>query len=115
MREIVFDIDKIRSRAIDQYGYVTTSQAAEEGVSKQSLAMLVKRDRLERVAHGLYRVPQVAPTSFDRFMLALLWAGCPEVTLSHETAFDAYEVCDVLPVAIHITVGSKRSCSMAWI
>lgn len=108
MNEMVFDIDRLRDRALDQYGYVTTAQATDAGVSGPSLSMLVKRNRLERVAHGVYRVPQVAPTSYDRFMLALLWTGCEEAALSHETAFDAFEVCDVNPTAIHVTVGASR-------
>lgn len=108
MNETVFDIEKLREIALDQYGYATTAQAAEVGVSNPSLSMLVKRGRLKRVAFGVYRVPQVAPTIFDRYMLALLWTGCDEAALSHETALDAYEVCDVNPTAIHVTVSARR-------
>lgn len=108
MQEIAFDIDRLREVAMDQYGYVTKAQATDAGVSKQSLSMLVKRDRIERVAHGIYRIPQVAPTRYDRFMLALLWTGASEAVLSHETALDAYDVCDVNPTAIHVTVNSTR-------
>lgn len=108
MNETVFDIERLRDIAVDQYGYVTTAQAEEAGVSKPSLSMLVKRDRLERVARGVYRVPQVPPTRHDRFMLALLWTGATEAALSHETALDAYEVCDVNPSAIHVVVDGGR-------
>ncbi|MEG0322859.1 MAG: type IV toxin-antitoxin system AbiEi family antitoxin domain-containing protein [Raoultibacter sp.] len=108
MIEIAFDIERLRDIALDQYGYVTTAQAIGAGVSKQSLSMLTKRTRIERVTHGVYRIPQVAPTRYDRFMLALLWTGVPEAALSHETALDAYDVCDVNPTAIHITVNSTR-------
>ena len=108
MTEIMFDIERLREIALDQYGYVTTAQALEAGVSKPSLSMLVKRNRLERAVRSVYRVPQVEETSFDRFMLALLWTGVPEAALSHETALDAYDVCDVEPNAIHVVVGTKR-------
>lgn len=108
MNETMFDIERLREIAIDQYGYVTTAQASENGVSNASLSMLVKRGRLARVFHGVYRVPQVAPTVFDRFMLALLWTGCEEAVLSHETALDAFDVCDVNPGAIHVTVDANR-------
>lgn len=108
MNEMVFDIEKLRAEALDQHGYVTAAQAADVKVTPSSLSMLVKRGRLSRVAHGVYRVPQVAPTSFDRFMLALLWTGCEEAALSHETALDAYGVCDVNPTAIHVVVGASR-------
>ena len=96
MNEVVFDIDRLREVALDQYGFVTTAQAEEAGVSAPSLAMLVKRGRL------------VPPSSFDRFMLALLWTGCDEAALSHETALDAYDVCDVNPTSIHVVVDGGR-------
>lgn len=108
MKEYAFDIERLREIALDQYGYVTTAQAEEVGVSKPSLSLLVKRNRLERVVRSVYRVPQMTPTSYDRFMLALLWTGYEEAALSHETALDAYEVCDVNPAAIHVTVGAAR-------
>ena len=107
MNEVVFDIDRLREVALDQYGFVTTAQAEEAGVSAPSLAMLVKRGRLERVVRSVYRVPQVPPSSFDRFMLALLWTGCDEAALSHETALDAYDVCDVNPTSIHVVVDGR--------
>lgn len=108
MNNIVFDIDRLREVAVDQYGYVTTAQATEVGVSNSSLSMLVKRKRLDRVLRNVYRVPQVPPTGYDRFMLALLWTGVLEAALSHETALDAYEVCDVNPTSIHVAVDSGR-------
>ena len=103
MQEIVFDIDRLRSIAAEQHGFVTTSQAEAEGVTRHSLSMLAKRGRIERVSYGVYRVPLFAPTGLERFALALLWTGCPEAVLSHETALDAYGVCDVEPTAIHVT------------
>ena len=108
MKEIVWNIEALRDIALDQYGYVTTQQALDAGVTKPTLSKLMKRDRLERVAHGVYRVPQVAPTTRDRYMLALLWTGAPEAVLSHETALDAYEVSDINPTTIHVTVDKSR-------
>lgn len=105
------DTEKIREVALDQYGYITTAQAEREGVTRHSLAALARRDRLERVAHGLYRVPQVPETQYDAFMRAILWTGVPEAVLSHETALDAYDVCDVNPTKIHVTVGKDRRIS----
>lgn len=107
MQEIVFDIDALRGIAAEQYGFVTTSQAEAAGVTRHSLSMLAKRGRIERVVHGVYRVPQFAPTGLERFALALLWTGCPEAVLSHETALDAYGVCDVNPTEIHVTTNRR--------
>lgn len=111
MNEIVWDIDKLREIALDQHGFVTTAQAAEVGVSKATLSKLATRSRIERVAHGVYRVPQTPRDEYDRFMLAVLWTGAPEALISHESALDLYEVCDVNPKAIDVTVAKGRRIS----
>ena len=111
MNEEATNIDRLRGIAIDQYGYVTTSQAADAGVGASALGMLNGRGRVERVAHGVYRVPQVPSTERDRYMLAVLWTGAAEAVISHETALDAYDVCDVNPGAIHVTVAKGRRIS----
>lgn len=102
------NIESLREIALDQHGLVTTEQALEVGVTYASLSMLVKRGRLERVVHGVYRVPQIPATRYDRYMLAVLWTGVPEAVLSHDTALDTYEVCDINPTSIHITVTKGR-------
>lgn len=108
MKEILTDIDKLRDIALEQYGYVTTKQALEAGVTHASLSMMVKRGRLTRECYGVYIVSQLPYTPLNRYMLAVLWTGAPEAVLSHETALDLYEVCDINPSAIHVTVGKKR-------
>lgn len=111
MITLMTDIEKLRDVALDQYGFVTTAQAEEAGVTRHSLAALARRNRLERVAHGLYRVPQVPETQYGAFMRAVLWTGAPEAALSHDMALDAYEVCDINPTKIHVTVGKDRRIS----
>jgi predicted transcriptional regulator of viral defense system len=69
---------------------------------------MVTRGRLERVAHGVYRVPQVIETEFDRFQLAVLWAGVPETCLSHDTALVSWGISDTSPDRIHLSVGRRR-------
>ena len=111
MNELLTDIDTLRGIALEQYGYVTTKQALEAGVTHSSLSMMVKRGRLERACHGVYLVPQVPYSQLSQYMLAVLWTGVPEATISHETALDLYDVCDINPSAIHVTVGKKRRIS----
>ena len=108
MNETLTNIDKLRDIALDQHGFVTTAQALEEGVTHAALSMLVKRGRLERSAHGVYRVPQVPATAVDDLMLAVLWTTDPAAALSHETALDAYGVSDVNPTKIHVVVPKAR-------
>jgi predicted transcriptional regulator of viral defense system len=87
---------------------VTTRQALDAGVTHASLSMMVRRERLEHVAHGLYRVPGVPARITDELMQAVLWAGFSETCLSHDSALDAWEISDINPSRIHITVGAKR-------
>ena len=101
-------LERLREVALDQHGLVTTAQAAEEGVSNAELSMMVARDRLERVAHGVYRVPQVPQTEFDQYQLAVLWTGVPEACLSHDTALAAWNISDINPDRIHVTVARHR-------
>jgi predicted transcriptional regulator of viral defense system len=93
---------------MDQYGFVTTAQAVDAGVARPELAKMVARDRIERVAHGVYRIPQVPQTQYDAFMLAVLWTGAPEACLGHETALMLRELSDINPTSIHVCVGKRR-------
>jgi len=101
-------LERLREVALDQHGLVTTAQAADEGVSNAELSMMVARDRLKRVAHGTYRVPQVPQTEFDQYQLAVLWTGVPEACLSHDTALDAWNITDINPDRIHVSVARHR-------
>lgn len=104
MNEIRTNIDKLREIALDQHGYVTTAQANDVGVTRAALAMLVRRDRIERVERSVYRIPQVPQTEHCRLQLALLWTGREDAALSHQTALDAWDVCDIYADDVHVTV-----------
>ena len=90
-------------RAQEQYGYVTPADARELGVDPTQLRLMAARHTLERRGRALYRMPIVPPTTRDAYMEATLWAQHRGV-LSHETALDLHELCDVNPAAIHLTV-----------
>ena len=91
-----------------QLGFVTARQAAETGISKDALQMLVYRGTLERAAQGVYRFPKYPIGEHDGLMLAVLWTRAPEAALSHETALDCYRISDVNPNRIHVTVARHR-------
>jgi predicted transcriptional regulator of viral defense system len=86
-----------------QYGYVTAEDAREQGVDPAQLRLMHHRGLLERVAHGIYRFPTVPVTPLDQYMEAVLWTRTDAV-LSHETALDLHDLCDVNPARIHLTV-----------
>jgi predicted transcriptional regulator of viral defense system len=104
----VTKLERLREVALDQHGFVTTSQALDEQVSHAELSSMVARGRLERAAHGVYRVPQVAETEYDEYQLAVLWTGAPEACLSHDTALWAWDITDINPDRIHLTVARNR-------
>jgi predicted transcriptional regulator of viral defense system len=111
MIETATNIDRLREIALDQHGFVTYRQALDAGVTQPALAKLLSRGRLERAAHGVYRVPQIPASPYDQFMRAVLWTGAPEACLSHDSALDAHGVSDINPVVIHITVKKSRRIS----
>lgn len=94
--------------AVDRFGYFTTKDAAALDIERLTVDKLVLRDKVERVAHGVYRFPELPATEYDPYMLAVLWTGVPEACLSHDTALAAYDVCDINPDRIHVTVAKTR-------
>lgn len=89
--------------ALDQYGFVTPEDAREIGVDPHRLVEMARREVIERIGHGLYRLPVVARTGLDQLMQATLWPRKRGV-LSHDTGLDLHDLCDVNPAKVHITV-----------
>jgi len=104
MSEPVTILERLREVALDQHGFVTSRQAGEEGINPVQLVKLATRGRLERAAHGVYRVPQVPASRWDNWALAVLWTGVAEACLSHETALAAWNISDINPDRIHVTI-----------
>jgi predicted transcriptional regulator of viral defense system len=66
---------RLRERALDQYGYVTTADADQLGVPPVELRKLAGRGGLDHVAYGLYRFDDIPPTRWDDYMEAVLRVG----------------------------------------
>jgi predicted transcriptional regulator of viral defense system len=66
---------RLHERALEQYGYITTRDAAELGVSLNALHVLVNRGGLTRAAHGVYRFDDVPASGRDSYMEAVLAVG----------------------------------------
>ena len=89
--------------AADRGGYVPTRLATERGLAPARLVTLAHRGALERVGYGLYRIPGFPVDRNDDLLRAVLWTN-ERGAISHETALALYELADVNPVAIDITV-----------
>jgi predicted transcriptional regulator of viral defense system len=95
--------NEIFKLAVEQYGYVTTADAREMGIDIRRLSDLKARGQADHPAVGLYRLNAIPPTRWDPYMAAALWHHGAGV-ISHETALDLYDVSDVNPAKIHITI-----------
>lgn len=90
--------------AEDQMGYVTTAQGRSVGVSAEAIVMMERRGRLERVSRGVYRLVDFPTVAHAQYMQATLWPYGRRGVLSHETALSLYQLSDVAPAKVHITV-----------
>ncbi len=91
-----------------QAGYFTASQALEAGYSRASQHYQHKAGNWRREGHGIYRLERFPHTPDEHYVLLMLWsrdrAGTIQAAVSHETALQAYELSDVMPASIHLTV-----------
>jgi predicted transcriptional regulator of viral defense system len=90
--------------AAEQHGLVTQADARELGIPPGRLVTLAQRGILERRSNGVYQVPLIPTDRWTGYMEAVLWPRGVCGVLSHETALDLYELSDVNPAKIHITV-----------
>ena len=95
--------DALLDIAFDQYGFVTSQDARAADVDPRRLVEMERRGTIERVAHGLYRFPVVPPSDLDQLMEATLWPRRKGV-ISHDSALDLRDLCDVSPSRVHVTV-----------
>lgn len=96
-------MDRILAIAGDQHGYITARQAADAAIPGAELRKLNQRGRLEHPAHGLYRVASFPIRPNAELMEAALWPDGKGV-ISHDSALVLWELADVNPSRIHVTV-----------
>lgn len=98
--------DIVREIARDQYGYVTTKQAAEAGVPAVELPKLAARGGLENVAYGLYRLTDGPAGHLVQFAEALMRAG--EGSYLHgDSVLALFGLADVNPRRIRVAVARR--------
>lgn len=90
--------------AADQLGYFTAAQARDAGVSPMALVMMERRENVERVSHGVYRLQQFPFGPLSEYMEAVLWPIGATGVISHESALALYGVSDANPGRIHLTL-----------
>ena len=83
-------------------GLMRTADVISAGVTKDEFYRYVKKEGLEKVAHGVYAHP-------DNWIdeMAALQAQYPKVIFSHETALYLHDLAEKEPVPISVTVPAK--------
>jgi predicted transcriptional regulator of viral defense system len=98
----------LATQAAGQHGFITQDEARRLGFKRMTLVRMAERGQLERRSHGVYRVPIVPEGPLDAYMEATLWPRGADGVLSHETALALYELSDVNPEKIDITVPKRH-------
>ncbi len=102
------DHDGLYRLAESQAGYFTAEQALETGMDRSTLLHHARPGgRYERVRRGLYRLRHFPSTPHEHVVAAWLDLPAPAV-VSHESALELYELSDVIPNAVHITLPREK-------
>lgn len=99
---------KLYEIAETQLGYFTAAQSRSAGIAPIKLIQLARDGEIERVSRGVYRLNRYPASPFSQYMEAALW---PQVrrpgafaVISHASALSLYEMSDVSPAKVHITL-----------
>jgi len=94
--------------ASEQRGYFTTAQAHEYGYSRSLLAHHAKTGTFQRIYTGVYRFRDYPSTPREEIAAAWLSVGKDVAVVSHESALELWELGDLIPDAVHLTVPRTR-------
>lgn len=94
--------------AESQAGYFSSRQAHEAGYSNALLAYHTRQGHFLRMRHGVYRLRHFPEQPHADLFAAWLATGGQGV-ISHESALGLYDLTDLLPAEIHLTVPRTAS------
>jgi predicted transcriptional regulator of viral defense system len=80
-------------------GTITTKEANRSGISNERLRLLVRSGELERLARGVYSLPENFIDNMFVYQLSR-----PSIIYSHETALFLHNLTDRDPVSYSVTV-----------
>jgi predicted transcriptional regulator of viral defense system len=92
--------------AADNFGYVTNHDAHALSIPIGTVNAMARRGQLDRVAHGIYRVPLIPASRLDPFRLGTLWPDRRGL-ISHASALELYDGAELNPAVIYVTVPSS--------
>jgi len=98
------DLDhQLRRLAAAQSGYFSAAQALDIGYSYQSQTYHTQNGNWERVARGIFRLPEWPVGDHDDLVRWTLWSRGAAV-VSHDTAISVHDLSDLNPSRVHLTV-----------
>lgn len=111
-------VDKLYSIALDNGGIIETKTAAEHGISKAVLSKLNKENKIFRIAHGQY----ILPDDMQDELLSISKRS-DKIIFSHETALFLHGISDRTPFEHTVTAPSgcipsaaiKAECKVYYI
>ena len=95
-----------------QGGFFTAKQAADAGVDRTHHAYHVRAGNWQREHRGIYRLAQYPVPERSDLILWSLWSRNrdgdePQGVYSHQTALSLYDLSDLMPSKLHMTVPTK--------
>ena len=94
--------------ADSQSGYFTAAQARSLGFVSQYQAYHRKSGSWQQMGRGIYRLREYPQTDHEQLVQLTLWSHnrqqLPQAVVSHQTALAFYQLSDLMPANINLTV-----------
>ena len=108
MKKTIERKSKLFEIAESQQGFFTAMQAEECGYIRTNHSYYVKNGQWIRELRGIYRLALFPVSEHEQLEKYFLWSqnkeGKPQGIYSHETALNYYELSDLNPAKLHLTV-----------
>jgi len=110
--------DKLYLIAERQQGFFTAAQAVACGYPTSGHVYHLKAGTWRREYRGIYRLVRFPMSDDEQYVLWSLWSrnrlGVPQGVYSHQTALALFELSDLMPKRLHLTVPPdfRRSTSI---
>lgn len=99
------DHDLLYSVAQSQAGYFTVGQASDAGMDRSTLSYHARPGgRYERIGRGVYRLRHFPTSPHEHVVAGWLPLRNAGAVVSHESALELYDLSDVIPDAVHLSV-----------
>ncbi len=94
--------------AAGQQGYFTAGQAVKAGYKDSTHPYHVRSGNWIREWRGIYRLARYPVSENGQYVLWSLWSrnrmGVPQGVYSHQTSLSLYDLSDIMPAKLHMSV-----------